>query len=110
MSSRYVALTHVPYYTNNDMFMFGGSQDSLASQLRLRPDVFTRLEEDGELDGHVDVMPGQGVSHDIHVDPESGLFKLDVSRASRPRPRPRGDARRDESSPGDLGPCAGLAC
>jgi DNA-directed RNA polymerase beta subunit len=109
MSSRYVALTHVPYYTNKGTIILDGSQYNLAIQIRLRPGDFTRLAEDGELDSHVDVMPGQGVSHDIHLDPESGVFKLHVSRESYPPLLPRGDARRGKSSSGDIGPSGGLA-
>jgi hypothetical protein len=57
------------FYTNKGAIILDGSQYSLASQLRLRLGVFTRLEEDGELGSHVDVMPGQGVSHAVHLDP-----------------------------------------
>ncbi|MDR3618758.1 MAG: hypothetical protein P4L85_05360 [Paludisphaera borealis] len=77
-------LAHIPYCSNKGTFIRDGSQYSLTSQIRLHPGVFTRLNENGELDSHVNVMPGQGVSHDIHLDPESDVFKLNVSRASYP--------------------------
>ena len=56
----------------------------MANQLRLRPGVFTRVKENGELEAHVNVLPGKGVSHRLFLDPTSGVFRIQLGQAQIP--------------------------
>lgn len=77
-------LAHVPYYSQRGTFIIGGNNYSLAHQMRLRSGVFTRQKANGELEAHVNVMPGKGHSHRIFLDPETGIFRLQVGQARIP--------------------------
>jgi DNA-directed RNA polymerase beta subunit len=81
LHSKTTTLAAVPHYTDRGTFILNGSDYTLASQLRLKPGVFTRRKENGELESHFNVMPGQGMSHRIHLDPESGVFKMQVGQS-----------------------------
>jgi hypothetical protein len=71
----------VPYLTDHGTFIQNGSEYTLGHQLRLRPGVFTRRQANGELEAHVNVMPGKGLSHRIYLEPETGVFRLKVGQS-----------------------------
>ena len=77
-------LAHVPILTDDGTFISSGSAYSLASQMRLRAGIFARRKENGELESHVSVLPGTGVSHRIHMEPETGQFKVQLGQAHLP--------------------------
>jgi DNA-directed RNA polymerase subunit beta len=79
-----MTLANVPYYTNRGTFVQNGSDYSLSNQLRVRPGVYTRQKENGELEAHINVLPGKGMAHRIFLDPEKGVFKLNVGQANLP--------------------------
>lgn len=79
---RRTTVATVPYVTDHGTFIQNGSEYTLGHQLRLRPGVFARRRENGELEAHVNVMPGQGLSHRIYLEPESGVFRLRVGQAN----------------------------
>jgi hypothetical protein len=74
----------IPYLTDHGTFIQNGSEYTLAHQLRLRPGVFTRRQANGELEAHVNVMPGQGAAHRIFMEPETGVFRLKVGQSKMP--------------------------
>jgi hypothetical protein len=74
----------VPYLTGHGTFIQNGTEYTLAHQLRLRPGVFTRRQANGELEAHVNVMPGQGLAHRIYMEPETGVFRLKVGQSKMP--------------------------
>ncbi len=77
-------LAQVPYLTPRGTFIMGGSEYTLAHQMRLRPGVYTRIKENGELESHANVLPGKGMSHRYGLEPETGVFKLHIGQASMP--------------------------
>lgn len=77
-------LANVPYYTDDGVFIQNGVAYSLAHQLRLSSGVFARQKANGELESHVNVAPGKGRSHRVFMDPESGVFKINVGQANMP--------------------------
>lgn len=77
-------LAHVPYLTDDGMFVQRGNQYSMAHQMRLDAGIYTRQKHNGELEAHVNVLPGQGRSHRLQLDPETGIFKLNIGQASMP--------------------------
>lgn len=76
-------LAVVPYLTDHGTFVTDGSPAVLASQMRLLPGVYTRRKESGEVESHVN-SPQEGVSHRLRLDPETGVFKVDVGQAEIP--------------------------
>jgi hypothetical protein len=61
-----------------------GVEYTLAHQLRLRPGVFTREKDNGELESHVNTLPGKGRSHRYFLDPQTGVFKISIGQAQIP--------------------------
>jgi DNA-directed RNA polymerase beta subunit len=61
-----------------------GVEYTLAHQLRLRPGVFTREKENGELESHVNTLPGKGRSHRYYMDPKTGEFQIQIGQAKIP--------------------------
>lgn len=82
--TRRATLATIPYLTDRGMFVLNGTEYSQASQSRLLPGVFTRRKENGELSAHINVLPGQGMTHHVALDPATGVFNLEVRQAKVP--------------------------
>jgi DNA-directed RNA polymerase subunit beta len=79
---RTVTLARVPHMTDDGVLVAGGVEYSLGSQPRLRPGIFTRRRENGEVESHFNVAKGLG--HRLVLDPESGVFRLAIGQAKLP--------------------------
>lgn len=77
-------VARVPHLTDLGTFVNNGSDYTLNHQQRLRAGVFARRKENGELESHVNVLPGKGLSHRYLLDPEKGVFKIKVSQSEMP--------------------------
>jgi len=77
-----LTLANIPYLTDNGVFIQNGTKYSLSHQMRLRPGIFTREKESGELESHVNVSKGFG--HRYYLDPESGVFRVQFGQARMP--------------------------
>ena len=64
------------YMTDKHTIIYKGSNYSAANQLQLRPGVYTRSKETGELESHFNT--GTGRSFKITLEPESGLFYVEI--------------------------------
>lgn len=84
LDQRRVTLAKIPYYTDNGTMIDNGTRYSISSQLRLKPGIYTREKDNGELEAHVNVLPGQGVPHRLFLDPASGIFRIRVGQAQIP--------------------------
>lgn len=84
VTSRSATIAHVPYLTDSGTFVNKGVEYTLAHQLRLRPGVFTREKDNGELEAHVNTLPGKGRSHRYYMDPKTGVFKIQIGQAQIP--------------------------
>ena len=79
---RRVTLANVPYMTDNGVFIQNGTKYNLSHQMRLRPGIFTRQKESGELESHVNVSKGFG--HRYHLDPKTGVFRAQFGQSKVP--------------------------
>ena len=77
-----VTLATVPHMTPRGTFVVNGNEYSLSHQMRLRPGIFTREKESGELESHVNVARGFG--HRYFLDPETGIFRVQFGQARMP--------------------------
>jgi len=84
IASRATTIANVPYLSDAGTFINKGVEYTLAHQLRLRPGVFTREKENGELEAHVNTLPGKGRSHRYYMDPKTGVFKIQIGQAQIP--------------------------
>ena len=84
LSTKQTTLANVPYLTDSGTFVHKGVEYTLAHQLRLRPGVFTREKDNGELESHVNTLPGKGRSHRYFLDPQTGVFKISIGQAQIP--------------------------
>jgi len=76
-------IASVPVLTQQGTFIMDGTAMPVSSQLRLLPGVYSRRRQNNTLESHVN-LTGRGVSHRIHLDPQTGVFKMTVGQAEIP--------------------------
>lgn len=79
---RRAVIAHIPYLTPLGTFAKNGNDYVMSHQLRLRPGIYTRWQDNGELEAHVNATGGMG--HRIYMEPETGLFKIKFQQSSLP--------------------------
>jgi DNA-directed RNA polymerase subunit beta len=77
-------LMTVPHLTGRGTYIHKGNEYTLRNQQRLRPGVFTRVKDNGEVEAHANVLPGKGLSHRYFLDPEKGVFYIRAGQAKLP--------------------------
>lgn len=82
VARRSAQLARVPYMTDRGTFIIGGNEYTMANQMRLRPGIFTRVKQNGELESHVNVA--KGFSHRLFFDPASQVFRINMGQANIP--------------------------
>jgi DNA-directed RNA polymerase beta subunit len=75
-------LASVPYLTERGTFINNGTEYALKNQQRLLPGVYTRIQANGEVESHVNVLPGKGVSHRYFLDPAKSQFKIKLGQGT----------------------------
>jgi DNA-directed RNA polymerase beta subunit len=75
-------LAHVPHMTNRGTFLLDGTSWIVRNQARLRPGVYVRRQKSGGTEAHFNVKPGTGRGYRVELEPESGLFKLNVGQST----------------------------
>jgi DNA-directed RNA polymerase subunit beta len=84
IAQKRTTLANVPYMTDAGTFVHNGVEYTLSHQMRLRPGVYTREKDNGELEAHVNVLPGKGRMHRYFLDPKTGVFKINIGQAQIP--------------------------
>jgi DNA-directed RNA polymerase beta subunit len=75
-------LARVPWMTHRGTFINGGSEYSLvAGQQRLKPGVYARRKDNGELESHVNTMAGTGAGMRIFMEPETGVYRVMIGKS-----------------------------
>lgn len=70
------------HLTNKHTLLYKGNNYSVANQLQLRPGVYTRARETGELESHINTATGRSFS--LTLDPQTGLFYVQIQSSSIP--------------------------
>jgi DNA-directed RNA polymerase subunit beta len=84
IANKRATIANVPYLTEAGTFVNNGVEYTLAHQMRLRAGVYTREKDNGELEAHVNVLPGKGRMHRYFLDPKTGVFKINIGQANIP--------------------------
>lgn len=82
VDKRKSVLMRVPRLTDRGTFIHRGVEYAMKNQQRLRSGVYTRIQSNGEIESHVNVLPGKGQSHRYFVDPAKGVFKIKVQQGT----------------------------
>lgn len=77
-------VAHVPYLTSLGTFVHRGSHYTLNHQQRLKAGVYARRTTTGELESHVNVLPGKGATHRYLFDPAKNVFKVRFGQSEVP--------------------------
>lgn len=70
------------HMTGKHTLLYKGNNYSVANQLQLRPGVYTRSKETGELESHFNT--GTGRSFSLSLEPQTGMFYVEVGSSKIP--------------------------
>ncbi len=67
-------LAHIPYFTERHTFLVKGNDYSVSNQVRIKPGVYTRERNNGELEAAFNLSKGRNFR--LEMDPERGIFYM----------------------------------
>ena len=82
LEEKRLSLMRVPYLTNRGTFIHGGNEYATIMQSRLLPGVYTRRQENGELETQFNVKPGTGIGFRVGFEPETTQYRVKISQAN----------------------------
>jgi 2'-5' RNA ligase len=82
LDEREMTFMRVPLLTDRHTFIHNGSEYSVLNQARLLPGVYTRRKASGEFETHFNSKRGTGPAFRVRLEPETGLFKMDIGQSS----------------------------
>lgn len=77
-------LLHVPYYTERGTMINDGTEYAIANQMRLKPGVYTRRRQSGEVEAQLNTKTGSGPGLKLWMEPSTGVFRANVGSANIP--------------------------
>lgn len=75
-------VARIPHLNSRGLFIRNGVVWSLRNQARLRPGIYTRNRSDGATETHFNVKPGSGRGFRLFLEPDTGVFKLQIGQSS----------------------------
>jgi DNA-directed RNA polymerase beta subunit len=78
IDTKTTTIAHIPWLTDRNTTILNGSEYVVSAQQRLKPGVYTRIKESGEIEAHVNVVPGTGVGGKVIFHPDRALFVYQV--------------------------------
>ena len=75
-------IMNVPYYTQRGTFEHNGNEYTSKKQSRLRPGIYTRKKQNGELEAQFNIKRGTGIGYRITFDPQTSLYKLNIGQSN----------------------------
>lgn len=82
VDERRTVLARVPHLNSRGLYIRKGVVWSLRNQSRLRPGIYTRHKRNGGTEAQFNVKPGTGRGFRILLEPETGLFKVQVGQST----------------------------
>lgn len=73
-----VTLIDQPIMTNRGSFIYGGNDYHMVNQLRLKPGVYTRTKENGEIESFFNLSKGGASGFSMWMDPESSKINFKI--------------------------------
>jgi len=83
LDKKTTTLAHIPHMTDAGTFVHNGNEYVVSHQMRLKPGIFTRVKENGEIESHINVI-GKGMAHRYFLDPAKGVFYARIGQAKIP--------------------------
>lgn len=74
-------VANVPYLTDRGTFVMKGTEYVVVNQSRLRPGIYTRRKDNGELEAHINVKPGTGPGMRMFMEPDTGVYRVKVGNS-----------------------------
>lgn len=71
-----MTLVNLPLVTPRGSYIVRGSEYQVSNQFRLKPGVYTRIQENGELESQVNLA--KGMNFKIRLNPKSGIFFMEL--------------------------------
>lgn len=84
LDAKKMTVARVPFMTDRGTVINNGVEYTISNQLRMRPGIFTRVKENGEIEAHANILPGDGVSHRYFLDPEKSTFHMRLHQSKLP--------------------------
>jgi len=78
--ARKIKVANLPKLTPRGSYIVKGNEYQVTNQLRLKPGVYTRIKDNGELESQVNLAKGRNFK--IILDPTSGTFYLNVGTSN----------------------------
>ena len=77
-------LMDIPVLTDRYSYILGGNEYSVDKQLRMKPGIYTREKDNGELESQFNLAKGGGRGFKILMDPNNGIFKFKIGTSNPP--------------------------
>jgi DNA-directed RNA polymerase beta subunit/predicted GNAT family acetyltransferase len=75
-------LVHIPYFTERHTFITGGNDYAISNQMRIKPGVFTRERDNGQLEASFNLAKGKNFR--LSMDPAKGVFNMEYATSKLP--------------------------
>ena len=75
-------LAHIPYMTERHTFIVKGNEYAVSNQVRIKPGVYTRKRENGELEASFNLARGKNFR--LMLDPERGIIFMQYATSKIP--------------------------
>lgn len=82
LDERRAPIARIPHLNSRGLFIRRGVVWALRNQQRLRPGVYVRRRADGGSEAHFNIRPTTGRGFRVLLEPESGLFKVQVGQST----------------------------
>ena len=84
LDEREDTVMHLPYLTDRGTIINRGNEYNYISQARLKAGVYARHKKSGEIEAYYNVKPGTGHNFRVWLEPETGVFKVNVAQSNVP--------------------------
>lgn len=73
-------IAYLPHMTDRGTYLVNGTNYVVNHQSRLRPGIYTRLQQNGLVEAQFNIAPRTGKGFRLRLDPESGRFKVRIQQ------------------------------